>query len=838
MINIFGLGIAMAVVILIAVFVSFDLSFDKFHPNHENVYRHTVELIDSEWNSAKSFPGYGPYLLENHVQIEDFTRIYPTPEIGSTVKPFPEQDEKYVEKKMYYADKNLFDFFYFKLLSGNPDRLLHGPNQLMLSTELAEKYFGFRWKEENLLGHTLTITNYGNTDTKQYTLTGIFEKNPNSHFRPDALMSIASLPKVKLDLLDHFDWADAYTYLRLQPGTNPIQLKEEMDSILFQIAWGQYWEFDSKVQQLSEIHHISSYKDDMEAGSDFRLNYFLIGVAIFIMICAWVNFINMAIAKSLKRAKEVGVRKTLGALRGNIVFQFLFEGFWLNLVSGMLAILLAFLGMTLLEIRELDSQEGWPLQLWINGTPYISYFVLFLILLILMGTLISGLYPALMLSSYHPIQVLRGLKIKQVGSLSLRQSLLTFQFVISALLMIGIFTAATQLNFMLSKDLGFEKEQKLVVSSAVDDINSVDNYLLRAQNFKQELHTLPGIDELTSASSVPGKPPGGELVLCKYNGFPENVSGTDLMYNEGPTEGIVAGENFMEFYNIELATGRWFPPQAFNDTTLANKYLLVNEKFATANGFDPIESVIGKTVYVTHYAKNEPYFEGREIIGVVKNHHHFSVKEEFRPLVFSPEGSTLHNKIVDYKVPHHGSMRFFTLKIPLGENPQQQMQKVIAQVENVWQQHFSELAFEYFFLDDAFDSQYKTDIQVSRLFGAFGALSIFISCLGLFGLSSYLIQQRTKEIGIRKVLGASLKNLFSLLSANYIKLVLLASLISIPLAWWVIQRWLESYVFRIEVEWWFFAIPLLALLLISLATISYKILKTSSANPVEALRYE
>lgn len=838
-INTLGLAISMAVVMLIAVFVSFDLSFDEYPPNNGNVYRHTVELTGSEWNSAKSFPGFGPYLVDHYPQVEDFTRIYPTPETGSIVTPFPDQTEKFIERYTYYADANVFDFFKLPLLRGNPRRLLHAPNQVMLSADLAEKYFGPHWQDKNLLGHTLQLTNFGHQDTKLYTLSGIFRKKPNSHFRPDIIMSMPSLPPTLLPDLDSFDWTNAYTYLRLRPDTDITAFKSKIDSLLHEIAWAQSWIFDSKLQKLSEIHHISNYRDDMEAGSDIRLNYFLIGVAIFIMICAWVNFINMAIARSLKRAREVGVRKTLGAHRWNIVLQFLIEGFWLNLLSGILAMVIAVLSLPLLENPYLTDHTSWPLQLWISGSPHTIPFMIFILALILTGTFISGLYPALVLSSYHPVSVLRGIKIAQKGSLSLRQSLLTFQFVISALLMISIFAAAAQLDYMLNKDLGFEKEQKLIITTAVNDINSVDNYLMHAQNLKKELQQIQGIESISTTSSVPGRLPGGDLVLCRLKEV--LLGNTDLVdiYNEGPTPGMVVDAGFFDFYDIALKAGRFFSPETFSDTSLANKYLLVNEQFAALNGFDPVESVVGTIVYVQQNKEHgEVFREPREIIGVVENHHQYSVKEAYQPMVFSPEGTTLNYQHVAKKVPHGGSMRYFSLSILLEDHQNQQIAQVISEVEDLWQQHLPELAFEYFFLDDAFNHQYAMDIRISKIFCIFGALSILISCMGLFGLSSYLIQQRTKEIGIRKVLGASLKNLFSLLSANYIRLVIISSLIAIPIAWWSIHQWLDNYAFRIEVQWWFFVLPLLALLLIATLTISFKIIHTALANPVDSLRYE
>ncbi len=838
-INILSLAIAMAVVILIAVFVSYDLSFDEYPPNDGHIYRHTVELVGSDWNSAKSFPGLGPYLLDHYGQVEDFTRIYATPETGSIVTPFPGQAKKFIERQAYYADVNVFDFFSLPLLQGNPDRLLNESNQVMLSATLAEKYFGADWRDKNLLGHTLQLTNFGNKDTKLYTLSGIFQKRPNSHFRPDMILSMSSLPKERWDALDQFNWVEAFTYLQLQPDTDVLLFKNAIDSLLHEITWGKSWLFDCKLQKLSDIHHISHYRDDMEAGADIRLNYFLIGVAIFIMICAWVNFVNMSIAKSLKRAKEVGVRKTLGANRGSIVLQFLLEGFWLNLLSGLLAIMIALLSFPLLDHHGMMIHTSWPLQLWVYGAPQLLPFVLFMAGMILTGTLISGMYPALVLSSYRPISVLRGLQIVQRGRLGLRHSLLTVQFVISALLMIGIFAATSQLNYMLNKDLGFEKEQKLVISTAVNDINSVDNYLLHAQNLKKELQHIQGVKAISTASSVPGLLPGGDLILCRIEKVQLGDPTLEDIFNEGPTPGMVVDAGFFDFYDIELVAGRGFSPETFNDAKLTNQHLLVNEQFAVLNGFDPVESIVGTMVYVQQNKEDgEVFREPREIIGVVENHHQYSVKEAFQPMVFSPEGTTLSAIHFDKKIPHAGSMRYFSLSIPLGENPNQQIKHLINEVETLWQQHLPELAFEYFFLDEAFNRQYEIEIRISKIFSVFGALSIFISCLGLFGLSSYLIQQRTKEIGIRKVLGASLQHLFSLLSTNYIKLVAISSLMAIPIAWWGIHQWLDNYAFRIELQWWFFALPLLALLLIALCTISFRVISAATANPVDSLRYE
>ena len=839
-INILGLSISMAVVMLIAVYVSFELSFDRHLPNHQTIYRHTFDTQGSNLGYSSSIAGLGPYLKENYVEITDFTRIKSSTSGGGskrlTVNPTAGSDLKYIETKAYYADPNFLEFFHFPILKGNKRKLLFGPNQIIISRQLAEKYYGVNWENSDLIGNNLEIIFPAQKESKLFTINGIFEKIPNSHFRPDLIMSMKSLPANNYNELYKIKMPSCKLYFEIDPIADLKQLKEETDNFLTaalnkNLGMTKNMEADGSFQKVTQIHFDTSKHGEMEPGTDIRYNYFLIAVGLFIMICAWVNYLNMAVTKSLKRVKEVGIRKTLGAKKLNIVMQFLQEGFWLNLISLILAVNIAILALPLMNNEYLSNYVDWPLQFWIYGQSSILAFFIFCFILIVTGTLVSGIYPALTISSFNVIRILKGLTIRKKGIPSLRHSLLLVQFVISALLTIGIFAAVIQMKYMMNKDLGFEKEQNLILEKF--DGVEVENYINRALGFKNELVFLSGIEKLTSSSTIPGQDWRGALLLTKY---PELLPGMDLIkdyiYNQAWTIAVTVSPNFLEYYDIDLVAGRWFPPQAFS--AKPNQYLLVNQKILTQNGFTSTDSIIGMTIYSMYpngsaLALDTP----AEIIGVVENYHHQSLKEDYLPMVFRAE--VIADSIESVT---HNAMQYFSIRMILGDNPKQQVRKMISKIESLWQKHFPELPFQYFFLDDAFNNQYKKDIQLSRIFAVFGGLSVFISCLGLFGLSSFLIQQRTKEIGIRKILGASLKNLFALLTRNYMRLVVFASVIAIPIAYLGIKKWLEDYAFRIELSWWFFVVPLLVLFVIAMSTIGYKIIKTARANPVDALRYE
>jgi putative ABC transport system permease protein len=526
---------------------------------------------------------------------------------------------------------------------------------------------------------------------------------------------------------------------------------------------------------------------EAEANGDGNAVYLLLGIAFFIVVIAWVNYVNLATARAINRAKEVGIRKVVGSNREQLVKQFLFESALLNAMAVGLALVLVLVALPFFN-RLSGQQMGFSLlgsaAFW--GSLAALYVV---------GTLLSGLYPAFVLSSFMPVTVLKGKLSTSRRGVTLRKGLVVFQFAASLFLLVGTFTVFRQIQYMRSQNLGIQIDQTLVVNSLIVRDST---FLTQLDAFKDEMRRIPGVRKITVSTSIPGEAAG-------WNAGGIRLKGTDEA--QGKQYRVIGMDyDYLDAYGLKLLAGRKFSKVYGTDP----QSVIFNKMAVQQLGFDKPEEAIGKEIE----------FWGKQytIIGVADNYHQQSLREAYEPLIFRliPDASN-----------------YFSVKVETGQLP-----ATIAGLQKGWNTFFPGNPFEYFFLDDHFDAQYQADRRFGQVFGLFTGLAILVACLGLFGLASFTTVQRTKEIGVRKVLGASVRQILQLLYKDFALLVVLAFVFAVPVSWYATHRWLQTYAFRIEPEWWLYALPFGLVLLVALLTVSYQTLKAALANPVSSLRSE
>lgn len=672
-----------------------------------------------------------------------------------------------------------------RLLQGVDSTALKEPFKIALSQSLAKKYFG----NENPMGKILR--NNGKTE---YEVTGVFEDLPaNSHMKVSALFSYASFETMLNDPegMKSWHWDGHFTYILLDEKADAKAFEKKLFTFateheaeeLKNTAAGMVFH----LQPLTDIHLDSHFMYEFKPNGDRQAVYFLSIVAVLILIIAWINYINLSTAKSIERAREVGVRKVMGSYRSQLVQQFLFEAVLLNTLAVALAILLVIL-LTPAFSDHTGRELGYVLFKQ-------NMFWVWMGVLIFGGALLSGLYPAFVLSGYRPVEVLKG-RFKNSGKgVVFRKGMVVIQFIASITLIIGTFTVYRQISYMQEQSLGVNISQTLVLQSP----NVVDStYEQKFRVFKQEILQYPEVTAVSASTSVPGRQPDWNA------GGIRRLSQRDDESNQYRV--IMMDHDFTPAFGLEVLSGRAFSGELSNE----NKNVMVNEAATRLMGFTKTEDAINDEILF--------WGDTFKIIGVLKNYHQESLKKAYDPLIFryneSPGGNY--------------SIKFKTTDV----------QQSMAKFEEHWKALFPGNPFIHFFLDDYYNQQYEADQQFGKVFGIFSALAIFIACLGLFGLSSLTAIQRTKEIGVRKVMGASNSSILTLMSKDYLVLLCLAIFMAIPFTWWIMQGWLSDFAYRIPLSWWIFAMPSLAVVMIALITVSVHTLKAARANPAKSLRYE
>jgi putative ABC transport system permease protein len=782
-INIFGLAIGMAAFLLILQYVTFELSYDQFHEKKDRIFRLQQDRYDkgqlsTQW--AAGAAGIGTAIKEAFPEVETYAKLRGN---GGVISY---GEKKFREEKIYFANNDFFSVFSYPLVKGNPAKLLTEPFQAVITQSTAKKYFG----NEDPIGKRISYNK-----REDYLITGLVEDMPeNTHLKFTILFSFPTFVKFAgPEAETTFDWDGFYTYVLLKPGVNPKTVEAKIPDMLEKKIGEINRERNHKVvyhlQPVTDIHLYSSYMIEAEANGNGESVYFLLIIAFFIIIIAWINYINLSTAKALDRAKEVGIRKVMGSYRQQLVGQFMFESVLVNLFAMLLALGLVVICLPMFNWLT-DRQMGFSLLTKPN-------FWLALIGLFAIGSLLSGLYPAFVLSSFQPIAVLKGRLSKTTHGAFLRQSLVVGQFAASVALMVGTFCVFRQINYMQGQELGVQINQTLVLRGP----NVTDStYSDKLNSFKNELLRYPGIKKVAASTEVPGQKVGW------------NAGGIKLV-GSGPGEAnqyrvIGIDYDFLDSYGLKVIAGRNFSKELSTDP----KAVLMNEAAAKLMGFAKPEDALNKQI--------DFWGEIYTIVGVVANHHQESLREDYDVHIF--------RLIPD-------SQNYYSLKLEAGS---ENLNQLINTAHTRWGQFFPGNPFEYFFLDEHFDKQYKSDKQFGQVFGVFAVLAIFVACLGLFGLASFVTTQRTKEIGIRKVLGASISSILMLLSKDFVKLVLIAFLIASPITYYLLKQWLENYAFQASISPWMFILPGLLILLIALLTVSTQTVKAATDNPVKSLRSE
>ena len=793
LLNILGLAIGITCCLLIFQHVAYERNYDRFSANAPQVVRVRLDAWQKgklAWQSATSYPAIGPAMKKEFPEVESFCRL-----IDAEFLMTNEQNRvKAKEIKGYYADPSALNMLGVTLLKGSAGQALDGPNKVLLSESTARKYFG----NENPIGKRLTAKG---DDPISLEVTGVFRDYPaNSHLILHHLISYATLDKLtrQKDSTSasetSWGWYDFYTYIQLKPGTDRKALESKLPAFCDRHINNDEWRKKNNVKDqlfllpLTDIHLYSNYNQEAEVNGNGKSVGFLFLISFFIIVIAWINYTNLATARSLERAKEVGVRKVLGAIRRDLILQFLTESFLLNICSLLLGLAAAFLLTP--AFNQLVGSEG------AGSFSLPADYSLGFAGLFLAGTFLSGAYPAFVLSGYHPIAVLKGLFKNSNGGLMLRKTLIIGQFAVSVILIAGTILVYQQVQYMRRQTLGVNIDQTLVIEAAASMQDSV--YRTTFQPFKTSLLQETHIKTVTASSNVMGQE------IYWTNGITRiGSSARDAvtLYHLG------VDYDFLPSYGLQLSAGRNFSKDFGTD----KKAVLLNEKAAGLLGFKNATDAL-----------NNRLRRGDDtltIIGVVADYHHMGLQKVIDPMLI---------------LLRPNARAYYSVKIGQGAS----MQPTIAAIQKTWDHYFPDDPFNYFFLDESFSQQYKADIRFGKVFGLFASLAIIIACFGLLGLSAYNVLQRTKEIGIRKILGASIRSLIVLLSKEFLYLVLISLLIAIPLTWWVMNSWLQDFAYRISIQWWVFVIAGILAIFIALATVGYQALKAALNNPVKSLRTE
>ena len=782
LINILGLVIGISFSCMLYVYVSHELSFDTFHAKSDRIFRIlTIDQRDPEKvrHYGVTTAPLGPELVNNYPQVVDMVRLHRF--VGQVV--FELNGENFQERNWYTADANFFEVFDFKFLSGDKATALKKPFSLVLTESMAKKYFG----ERNPIGELIEKTSFG-----PVTVTGVIEDQPeNSHLQFDMLFSQVRTDDEWTTYINSWENFDAYTYIVLNEVNSITNLRSKIP--MLEKKW--FAKYDGGIgfdfQAMEDIYLESK---NIEAGTESvhgRISdiYIFSSMGLFLLLIACVNYINLATSKAVVRSREVGVRKVVGAKKRQLIVQFLMESFIITFISAMIAIVamdLFFPYFNQITGKEFDIT-------WENFTRFTSPLITIAIAI----GLISGAYPAFYLAKLEPVSSLRGKEVSGTGAIGLRRTLVVFQFVLTIVMIVSTLVIGRQLDFIRTKDIGFNKERLMVIDINNGDVRS------QFQTLKNEYSKIPGVQQVAVSTRVPGEWKNIRQLYVTRPAVSQGVSDSIQTYFMG------FDEDMLTTYQINLKNGRNFSSHGNGDST----NILLNESAVRALG---LTEPVGAAVRI-RTGEGEM---NTTVIGIVKDFNFQSLHQKIAPIIIGAWNNQF--QYIDY----------FTLKIT-GD-----VEEVVAAVTNVHEKFDQRTPIEYHFLDQQLASYYTNEKRSGMIFRMGGALSIFIACLGLFGLATYNIQRRTKELGIRKVLGASGLNLFLLLSTSFAKQVGIAFLIATPLAWYMMKEWLKVFEYKISLHAGIFLISGLIALLIALATISYRTFKATRANPVNSLRQE
>lgn len=786
-INILGLAIGIAASLLIFQYVENELNYDNFHEKSDNIYRLRGDRF-SQGELAEEMAtvcdALGPLLPDAFPEVKDYV-VLSNYQLEGVISY---GEHNYKLQKPFFATSSFFNIFSYKLLQGDPETVLTEPFSIVISESLAKKLF----PDENPVGKMVKFNNL-----RTLAITGVFEDvTENTHLKFNILFSFQTMVEWYGKWTEDSWWVDiALTYLLLDQGTDTDELIAKIDKFVDERIGKELREKNEEMKfyllPVEDIHLYSNYPGEVEVNGDHKTVYFLMIISFLIIIIAWVNYINMATAQSLERSKEVGLRKVSGASKSQLIRQFLIESLMLNLIAVLIAIFIVIIiHPVFYDFTGLDIS----LKLFGNLEFWLAFSGI-----ILIGTILSGLYPAFIMSSFKPIVVLKGKMSSGSKGYILRKSLIIFQFVISIILISGTLTVFKQVNYMQNKDLGINLEQTLIVEGPV----SFDSTWVNQQrSFKNELLSNASISHVCASYFVPGDEVWFTNGYIRQSNNDEKASRT--------LQVIHVDHNFLDYYDFDFIAGRNFTEGSETDR-LGH---VINRETCGLLGFESPKDALNEELHCPNWRST------KKIIGVIENYHQRSLKEKFSPIIYT-------------FLPHPRFLKKYSIKI----HPQN-VKETIAFIEKKFGDFFPGNTFEYYFLDKHYDEQYKSDTQFGRTFAIFSVLAIVIACLGLFALSLYFALQRTKEIAVRKVLGVGLKEIFSLLSKDYLKLFVIAMMLAFPIAYFIMDNWLGNYAYRISFGYWFFLLPILVMIFIIFISVFYQVNKAAKANPATSLKYE
>jgi putative ABC transport system permease protein len=780
-INIFGLAIGLACCILMFLFISSELSYDKFIVHSGNIYRVTsiADGPSGKTDLAVTPSPWAPLMQQDYPEIKSYVRLFKD---EKSLVGQPGEEHNY-EKDFLFCDSTFFDVFSFNLLKGDPHHALDAPNSIILTKETAAKYFG----KNDPIGKPLEITtSFGRVFTLQ--VTGIADNPPvNAHFSFTALISMQTIG----DISNFWSFHMFHTYALLNDGVSANALENKFKRFSEKYI-NNNPNADGKqeihLQPITDIHLHSQMTGEIGTNGDITYVYVFSGIALFVLLIACFNFMNLSTVRSLQRAKEVGLRKVVGAERKQLIKQFLGESTLVSVVALILSLVITVLVLPL--FNQLSERS---LRLNLSNNHYL---ILLLALLVFFVGIVSGIYPAFVLSSFKPVEVLKGRFIKSFKGDMLRKALVSFQFIISIALIAATMIVYRQLQFLQTKNPGFNKDQVLLVTLPKNS----DAKKLEA--FKTSLLNNSNVISVAATSTLPGvKIPVNQV--HSENDDPDKNASMQMLFVD---------EDFIKTMQMKVVAGRDFSKKYATDE---NEGFILNEEAIKQSGWKTPGDAIGKTF---EWVLPDKVLKSGNIIGVVKDFNITPLKTAVQSLVM-----------------HIAPDRFQYLYVRYNKLT---ASNAISMAEKKFKEFYTTQPFEYNFLDDTLNSMYKSETRLGEILEYFSALAILIASLGIVGLSIYSIQQRTKEIGIRKVLGANTTDVVAELSKNFLRPVFIAAIIATPVAWWTMNNWLQGFAYRIGISWWiFFAAGLLAVL-IALITVSFQSIKAAIANPVKSLRTE
>jgi putative ABC transport system permease protein len=788
-INLFGLTIGLTCCLLITTYILNELSYDRYNSNAKNIYRLTRSFNNSEGvvslNLSTVSPPFGYYLPTDFPDIKKMTRL-----LSNGPTPLKYGDKIFNEKDLYFADENLFDVFTVKVLKGNPKKALADPFSVMLTEEKAKKYFG----DEDPINKTIRFNSQ--FDVK---VTGIYKAFPsNAHMHPGMLLSFNTLrdSAVYGEEALRTNWGNNsfFTYILMPEHFSPKRMIAQFPA--FVDARMNREDYNGQqpskftrlgLQRLTDIHLYSHTDYEAEANGDISRVYIFSAIAFFILLIACINYMNLSTARSALRAKEIGIRKVVGAMRKELIAQFLGESVLLCWAAILLAMLFTFL-----TLPWLNKVSGQDLSFSTLLRPQI---VVPLLLTPFIVGILSGIYPAIFMSSFQPVKTLKGLFKVQGNSISFRKVLVIVQFSISIILIITTVIVFQQLRYVQNKALGFDKDRIITLAYTNEVAKQYDafrNDLLQNSSFRN----------MTRSSRIPT----GRL-LDNMGAF--TLSGDSMRAVTTDIKFVATDHDFTTTFGIPVLAGRYFSRDYGTDTAS----FVINESAVSALGWKDPAAAVGKDF---KYGSQKGH-----IIGVLKDFHFESMHQSIVPMVM-------------IMLPASQSY-FNNLSIKVGGND---VSAAVAYLDKTWKKFFPDTPVDYTFLDENFDSLYQSEQRQATIFTVFACIAIFIACLGLFGLSAFAISQRIKEIGVRKVLGASVQGIVTLLSRDFLKLVGVAAILAFPVAWYAMNNWLRDFAYRINIQWWVFIVAGLVAALIAFLTVSFQAIKAAISNPVKSLRTE